>query len=86
MQLREPCSAIFSTDLRKEELEQNISKLLNNKERWICSELVAYCLDQPPYEDKGILKDPWDTISPQELFEDPLGALFEPWHEFHPPD
>jgi hypothetical protein len=76
----------FLNRLTEGELEQNISKLLNNKERWICSELVAYCLDQPPYEDKGILKNPWDTISPQELFEDPLGALFEPWHEFHPPD
>jgi hypothetical protein len=55
-----------------------VSKLLNRDDRWICSELVAYCLDeQPEYRDKGILHDPKETIDPQELFEDTV--IFEPW-------
>jgi hypothetical protein len=71
--------------LSQGKFENLVSKLLNKEDCWICSELVAYCLDQPPYEDKGILRYPWETISPQELFEDPLGELFEPWHDFQEP-
>lgn len=53
-------------------------KILNNDTRWICSELVAHCLDQQPmYKGKGILSIPSHTIDPQELFEDTI--LFEPW-------
>ena len=63
-------------------VEQALARIMNTKNRWICSELVAYCLDQPPYEDRGILSSPWEAICPQELFEDPLGQLFEPWNDF----
>jgi hypothetical protein len=53
-------------------------KIMNNDTRWICSELVAHCLDeQPKYKGKGILSIPSHTIDPQELFEDV--ALFEAW-------
>ena len=53
-------------------------KIMNNDTRWICSELVAHCLDQQPkYKGKGILSIPSHTIDPQELFEDV--ALFEAW-------
>jgi hypothetical protein len=56
-----------------------VSRLLNSEDEWICSELVAYCMDeQPEYRDVGILLHPNETISPQELFEDE--EIFEPWH------
>jgi hypothetical protein len=55
-----------------------VSKLLNNDNSWICSELAAYCLDeQPEYKNKGILSKPNETIDPQELFEDQ--AIFKRW-------
>jgi hypothetical protein len=58
--------------------EELVCKLLNHDDRWICSELVAHCLDSSPqYQGKGILRIPAETIDPQELFEDPV--LFEPW-------
>lgn len=61
-------------------LEDKLSEKLNNPEKWICSELAAYALDeQPRYKDQGILKRPNATISPQELFEDLV--IFEPWKE-----
>jgi len=59
--------------------EDAIAKLLSDSDKWICSELVAYALDeQPIYRDKGILDRPNSTISPQELFED--SQIFEPWN------
>lgn len=55
-----------------------VSKLLNNDNSWICSELAAYCLDeQPEYKNKGILSKPNETIDPQELFEDQ--TIFKAW-------
>ena len=55
-----------------------VSRLLNDPEEWICSELAAYGLDeQPEYRDLGILAKPNETIDPQELFEDPI--IFAPW-------
>jgi hypothetical protein len=55
-----------------------VSKLLNSDDRWICSELAAYCLDEiPQYKNKGILNKPNETIDPQELFED--AVIFKPW-------
>jgi hypothetical protein len=58
--------------------DKMLSALMNNDNRWICSELAAYALDQQPqYHDKGILKDPHETIDPQELFEDT--EIFTPW-------
>jgi len=60
-------------------IDNMLGSLMNSKKRWICSELVAYAMDlQPAYHDKGILKDPHETINPQELFEDT--AIFSPWH------
>ena len=57
-----------------------VSKLLNEDNKWICSELVAYCLDeQPEYKGKGVLHNPTDTIDPQELFED--SVIFTPWNK-----
>lgn len=62
------------------EFEDKLSEKLNNPEKWICSELAAYGLDeQPQYRDRGILKRPNATISPQELFED--SVIFEPWQD-----
>lgn len=56
-----------------------LSSLVNCDTRWVCSELVAYALDQQhEYQDLGILKDPPETINPQELFED--DEVFTPWH------
>ncbi len=76
----------FLNRLSRGQLEKRITQLLNTQDAWICSELIAYCLDQDPYKDQGILKEPWETISPQELFEDPLGQLFEPWRDFKQQD
>jgi hypothetical protein len=40
---------------------------------------VAYALDnQAECRDVGILKDPHETIDPQELFED--NEVFKDWH------
>ncbi|GAB4169980.1 MAG: hypothetical protein Fur0032_08720 [Terrimicrobiaceae bacterium] len=48
-----------------------LGRMLDRNERWICSELAAYCLDsQPEYADRGILARPHHAIDPQELFED----------------
>lgn len=56
-----------------------VGKLVQRDERWICSELAAYCLDcQPEYAGKGVLAAPSYSIDPQELFED--GEIFASWH------
>ena len=58
--------------------DEFLSRLSDDADRWICSELCAYCLDeQPSLRDRGILAKPVNTIDPQELFEDP--DVFEPW-------
>jgi hypothetical protein len=63
----------------KGQKEDILTKFLNDDKRWICSELAAWTLDeQPEYHDRGILNKDYDTITPQELFED--GTIFEPWH------
>ena len=55
-----------------------VSRLIDNPAKWICSELVSYCMDeQPTLRDKGILSKPTNTIDPQELFTD--ADIFEPW-------
>jgi hypothetical protein len=60
------------------EFERLISIDHEGDEKWICSELAAYCLDeQPEYKNQGILGKPNATIDPQELFEDL--TIFEPW-------
>lgn len=57
-----------------------VSQLFNKDNRWICSELAAYVLDeQPEYKNKGCLSNPNETIDPQELFEDDV--IFTPWHK-----
>jgi hypothetical protein len=59
-------------------LDRIVSRTLNHPKRWICSELVAHCLqEQESLRDLGILKTPACQIDPQELFED--GDAFEPW-------
>jgi len=53
-----------------------VSRWLDRKDQFICSELAAFALnEQPEFRGKGILSRPLDTINPQELFEDPV--LFE---------
>jgi hypothetical protein len=70
----------FFDQLLRGKFEDKLAKILNNPNKWICSELAAYALDeQPEYKDQGILKRPNATISPQELFED--SVIFEPWKE-----
>ncbi|MEI6277906.1 MAG: hypothetical protein WCQ16_00825 [Verrucomicrobiae bacterium] len=55
-----------------------VGRLLNRDNRWICSELAAYCLDcQPEYAGKGVLANPNYAINPQELFEDQ--EIFANW-------
>ncbi|MEG5063136.1 hypothetical protein QUB33_05880 [Microcoleus sp. B3-A4] len=64
-------------------LEELLGNLLNHPDKWICSELVAYALDEQLfYRDKGILKRPNSTISPQELFQDT--DIFAPWKHSSP--
>jgi hypothetical protein len=64
-------------------LEELLGNLLNHPDKWICSELVAYTLDeQLLYRDKGILKSPNCTISPQELFQD--SEIFAPGKKSEP--
>jgi hypothetical protein len=59
--------------------EEAVCRLKDHPDRWICSELVAHCLDQQPeYRDRGVLNRSDATIDPQELFED--DALFTLWH------
>lgn len=53
-----------------------ISKMLDRRRHWICSQLVAFALArQPEFQGRGILRQPLDTIDPQQLFED--NELFE---------
>jgi hypothetical protein len=62
----------------RESPDHFVGRLLNRQDRWICSELAAYCLDaQPEYADKGVLAKPHYAIDPQELFED--ADLFAAW-------
>lgn len=62
----------------REKVKPWLAKIADDPEKWICSELAAYVLDeQPEYKDKGILKRRNARISPQELFED--REIFEPW-------
>lgn len=66
--------------LLRGKFENELSEILNAPKKWICSELAAYVLDeQDEYKDKGILKQPNATISPQELFGD--SEIFEPWKD-----
>ncbi|NQE38479.1 hypothetical protein [Microcoleus asticus] len=63
--------------------EEMLGNVLDDPNKWICSELVAYTLDeQLLYRDKGILKSPNCTISPQELFQDT--EIFKPWKKSEP--
>ena len=58
--------------------EKILTAATNNPEEWICSELVANCLDScSALHDVGILAEPVSTITPQELFEDQ--EIFEPF-------
>ena len=48
-----------------------VSKMLDRRQAFICSELSAWSLDQQPeFCGHGILSAPLDTITPQELFDD----------------
>lgn len=70
----------FVDRLLQGKLEDKLAEIFNDPNKWICSELAAYALDeQPEYKDQGILKRPNATISPQELFEDLV--IFEPWKD-----
>ena len=60
--------------------EELICRMKDHPDRWICSELVAHCLDaQSEYHDKGVLTFSDATIDPQELFED--DRIFTAWHK-----
>lgn len=53
--------------------QEGLDKLLHQNGRWICSDLVAYCLQQvPEYQGLGVLAKPPGTLNPQELFEDDI--------------
>jgi hypothetical protein len=67
----------------KDSPDRFVGRLMNRDDRWICSELAAYCLDcQPEYADRGILAKPNYAINPQELFED--AELFAAWKNEKP--
>lgn len=56
-----------------------ISEILNQDDKWICSELVANALDtQLEYRDKGCLIQADHCLTPQELFDDDI--IFEPFN------
>jgi hypothetical protein len=56
--------------------KEKLAGLLHQKGRFVCSDLVAYCLRQERrYRDVKILAHPPGTLSPQALFEDE--ELFE---------
>jgi len=60
--------------------EEWISATLHQKDRWVCSELIAYCFrEEPKFRDRGILTSPPGTITPQAMFEDDV--FFEPFCE-----
>ncbi len=53
-----------------------LAKVLHQKGRWVCSDLVIYCFrEKPKYRGKGAVAQPVGTVSPQTLFEDE--ELFE---------
>jgi hypothetical protein len=53
------------------------ARLMHKKGRWVCSDLVMYCLrGERKYRGKGVLARPVGTVSPQTLFQDE--ELFEP--------
>ena len=55
-----------------------LAKACGAKDKWICSELAAFALDeQKEFHDRGVLAKPNDVITPQELFED--SVIFEEW-------
>lgn len=57
-----------------------VSCLIDNKDKFICSELVAYSLKHAKswgYRNKGILSRFSTRVNPQELFEDNI--IFEEW-------
>lgn len=55
-----------------------VRALLDEPNRFICSELAAYALSQDYLLYKiGVLKNPLDAIDPQELFEDEI--IFDDW-------
>jgi hypothetical protein len=63
--------------------ERLLCTIFNRNNHWICSELAAHCLRHSPFlSDQGILRDPPDTITPQELFED--NEVFTTWHKDTP--
>ena len=64
--------------LSRQKIKKLLSEALNCPDKWICSELAAYALDeQPEYGDIGVLINPNSTINPQKLFEDDL--IFQAW-------
>jgi hypothetical protein len=61
-------------------LKNKLVNLFDSPDKWICSELVAHCMDlQDEYRDVGCLINQSAAITPQMLFEDE--ELFEHWHD-----
>jgi hypothetical protein len=57
--------------------KEKLAEFLHQKGRYVCSDLVAYCLRQEPrYKAKEILNQPAGALTPQALFED--DDLFDP--------
>lgn len=70
--------------LSRKKIKKLLCKVFDCPDKWICSELAAYALDeQPEYRDKGVLVNPNFTINPQKLFEDVPDNegqhIFEAW-------
>lgn len=60
------------------ELQNCVDKFVSADDKWICSELAAYCLDkQTEYQGRGVLSNSLGALTPQQLFEDE--ELFEPF-------
>jgi len=64
--------------LTKGKSKEFFTNLFNKKNRMICSELAAYCLnEQPEYKGKGTLLKKLSSIDPQQFFQDKV--IFTPW-------
>ena len=70
----------FYDRLSRGAMGNTLANILESPDRWVCSELAAYVLDQQSkYKDLGILKYANAAISPQELFQDL--EIFDAWRK-----
>ena len=69
-------SGTFAGRLLTNSTIDSIAKLIDDKDKWICSELCAYLLEKGFNQDLFPVSN--NSLSPQELFE---SNVFTPWHK-----